>query len=306
MNVLIDPCGDARTLRRIIYRGGVIVLTRLDAVTALTTHIRAELTTLFAPHDPEHAHEHFSREAMAELLGEWKPRFMHSQTARSLTAAVIREAGFDAETTHFDIPKPRTAFPVGHLTTGIAYAFPWHRDTWYAAPRQQVNWWLPVFPVREDNAMSFDASKFVRSVPNSSSTFDYYRNNVARLSTASQVNGEHQPRPAAVGHTPAHESIVLPAPGSVLLFSGAHLHRSIPNTSGRARYSVDFRTVDATDLAEDRGAPSLDVFCTGTAIRDFRRVVDDRPFDEDLVLSLFAPPPDGAMLVFSPSDPSSA
>jgi hypothetical protein len=44
-----------------------------------------------------------------------------------------------------------------HLTTGVAFAFPWHRDTWYSALRaRQINWWLPIFPVRDDNAMSFD------------------------------------------------------------------------------------------------------------------------------------------------------
>jgi hypothetical protein len=34
--------------------------------------------------------------------------------------------GLPAEHTHFDLPKPRTSFPVGHLTTGVAFAFPWH------------------------------------------------------------------------------------------------------------------------------------------------------------------------------------
>ena len=33
--------------------------------------------------------------------------------------------------------------------------------------------------------------------------------------------------------------IILPAPGEVLLFSGAQLHASIPNTSGRAPFSAD-------------------------------------------------------------------
>ena len=33
-----------------------------------------------------------------------------------------------------------------------------------------------------------------------------------------------------------------------MLFSGAQLHASIPNTSGDARFSVDFRTVDVADL----------------------------------------------------------
>ncbi len=235
---------------------------------------------------------------MAQLLGSWKPRFIHSPRAKELVCSIISEAGFSPEGTHYDVPKPRTSFPVGHLTTGIAYAFPWHRDVWYGAPAQQLNWWLPVFDVRDDNSMRFDLQAFKRAVNNSSNEFDYYRNNIDRLKTASQISGERQVRPAALNYTPVDELVVAPAPGAVMLFSGAQLHASIPNTSGRARFSVDFRTVDVAELNAGRGAPMVDAHCTGTAIRDFRRVADDAPFDEDAVIRLFGAPPIGSTLVF--------
>ena len=91
---------------------------------------------------------------------------------------------------------------------------------------------------------------------------------------------------------------MLPPPGGILLFSGAQLHTSTPNTTGLARYSVDFRTVDARDLLAGRGAPLVDVHCTGTSARDFRNISDGSPFDEDMVTTLFGPPPPDAMLVF--------
>ena len=109
---------------------------------------------------------------------------------------------------------------------------------------------------------------------------------------------ERQARPGALDHQPHDELVVLPAPGAVLLFSGAQLHTSIPNASGRARYSVDFRTVDAGDLLAGRGAPLVDAHCTGTAIRDFRNVADEGSFDEETVTHLFGAPPCGAILVF--------
>jgi hypothetical protein len=148
--------------------------------------------------------------------------------------------------------------------------------------------------------MRFDPEKFDHPVVNSSSEFDYYRINAARLTTAKQTSGEHQARPAALQYTPEHDLTVVPPPGAVMLFSGAQLHASIPNTSGGGRFSVDFRTVDVADLNEGRGAPLVDVACTGTAIRDFHRVSDDSPFDEDCVTRLFGSPPSGSMLVFQP------
>jgi hypothetical protein len=303
MNILVDPCVPADELRQQLFAGNLVVLTRLQALSDFVEYTRDELTELFRPHDPEHAHEHIDPAEMAKILSAWKPRFIHSDRSKKLVRAVIEEAGFPGEDTHYDLPKPRTSFPVGHLTTGVAFAFPWHRDTWYSAPPQQINWWLPIFPVREDNAMSFDLASFDRAVPNTSDAFDYYQNNASRLTTATGVTREAQARPGAIDHQPDQELVVLPAPGQVLLFSGSQLHKSIPNTSGRARFSVDFRTVYVPDLMAGRGAPLVDVYCTGTAIRDFINVADEGSFDEETVVKLFGAPPPDAMLVFA--DPHS-
>jgi hypothetical protein len=302
MAVYVDPDFTADELRNELFGGHHVVLTRLDAVSAFVAHAREELATLFAPHDPEHAHEHYSPTELARLLGSWKPRFIHHQKSKDLVRAVVEQAGFLTALTHFDLPKPRTSFPKGHLNTGAAFGFPWHRDVWYSAPAQQINWWLPVSAVRADNAMSFDPDNFARPVANDSARFDYYQNNLDRRTTAAQVTEETQVRPGAVDHTVGNELIVLPSPGSILLFSGAQLHATIPNTSGRARFSVDFRTVDVRDVRTGRGAPVVDADCTGTAIRDFRNVADGSGFDEDLVVELFGAPPPGAMLVFGGQD----
>ena len=52
------------------------------------------------------------------------------------------------------------------------------------------------------------------------------------------------------------------------------------------------------DLLAGRGAPLVDVYCTGTAIRDFVNIADESRFDEDTVVKLFGAPPPDAMLVF--------
>lgn len=303
MTVYVDPGFSGDELRESLFHGDLIVLTRLKAVSDLVDHARDQLTALFTPHDPEHAHEHIEPPEMARILGAWKPRFIHGDESGRLVREIVTQAGLPPEFTHYDLPKPRTSFPVGHLTTGVAFAFPWHRDSWYSAPAQQLNWWMPIYPVRPDNSMSFDLGSFDQPVTNTSDTFDYYQNNAQRRTTAASVGREQQARPSAVDHKPANEFIVLPPPGGILLFAGAQLHTSIPNTSGRARYSIDFRTVDARDLQAGRGAPLVDVHCTGTAIRDFVNVSTGAPFDEELVVRLFGQPPKDAMLVFqAPSD----
>ncbi|HEV8045458.1 MAG TPA: hypothetical protein VGP38_09775, partial [Rubrobacter sp.] len=66
-------------------------------------------------------------------------------------------------------------------------------------------------------------------------------------------------------------------PGDLLCFSGAHLHASVPNTTGVARFSVEVRTVDAGDAADGRGAPNVDGEAPRVASGWFRHVDDGTP-----------------------------
>ena len=302
MTIFVNPDFTADALRQALYDGNLVVLTNLRAVSDFVDYTREQLAELFRPHDPEHAHEYVDPEQMAKILGSWKPRFIHAERSKSLVCDIIKEAGLPAEFTHFDLPKPRTSFPVGHLTTGVAFAFPWHRDVWYSAPAQQLNWWLPIFAARDDNAMSFDLQNFDQAVPNTSGTFDYYQNNALRLDRHA---GEHRSSRHVLARWTTSRFMTLssfPPPGGVLLFSGAQLHTSIPNTSGRARYSVDFRTVDARDLKAGRERR----WWTSTA-REPRYGISltsrttahstSRPSPQ-----LFGAPPSDAMLVFSAAE----
>ena len=48
----------------------------------------------------------------------------------------------------------------------------------------------------------------------------------------------------------------------------------MPNTSGKTRFSIDFRVVNVDDAAARRGAPRVDEECTGTTMRDYLRGTD--------------------------------
>ena len=128
----VDPELQEEQLRRRIYDRDLILRTSVDAVWDLVRFARAQLAELFQRHDPEEAHLHFSPEQVAIMLARWKPEFIHHRRSSDLVKAIISEVGLLPAETHFDLPKPRTSFPQGHLTTGIAFAFPWRRDTWYA------------------------------------------------------------------------------------------------------------------------------------------------------------------------------
>jgi hypothetical protein len=79
------------------------------------------------------------------------------------------------------------------------------------------------------------------------------------------------PEPTATVDTASELRPVI-EPGDLLCFSGAHLHASVPNTSGVARFSVEVRTADAGDAAGGRGAPNVDGEAPRVAAGWFRHV----------------------------------
>ena len=174
MNIVIDPDVPGDQLREQLFAGNLVILTRLQALADFVEYTREELTELFKPYDPEFVHEHIDGRD-GEDPGLWKPRFIHSERSKKLVRAVIEEAGFPPEQTHYDLPKPRTSFPVGHLNTGVAFAFPWHRDVWYSAPGSRSTGGSR--SSRSGRTTPWDST--ARAVPNTSDGFDYYENNAA-------------------------------------------------------------------------------------------------------------------------------
>ena len=90
----------------------------------------------------------------------------------------------------------RSAYPSHFLTSGIAYAFHPHRDTWYSAPMCQLNWWLPIYPIEPDNAMGFYPRYFSEAIANSSQTYNYYEWNANNRASAAQHVKMRYARPA--------------------------------------------------------------------------------------------------------------
>jgi hypothetical protein len=64
----------------------------------------------------------------------------------------------------------------------------------------------------------------------------------------------------------------------------------VPNTSGRTRYSIDFRTVHLDDARANQGAPNVDSACTGTTMGDYLRCTDLAHLPADLIGRYNTPP----------------
>ena len=139
--------------------------------------------------------------------------------------------------------------------------------------------------------MAFHPRYFDVPVRNSSADYDYEEwNRIGRKQASQIVKNEtrEQPRPLEPLDVSSEIRVVTPV-GGALIFSAAHLHATVPNTTQQTRFSIDFRTVNIDDLISGESAPNVDSRCTGTTMRDYLRAADLEPIPAELVAKYDSP-----------------
>ena len=283
--IYVDSALSDEKRRHRLYSGDLFAFSAGESATKLAELARELSEAAFAPHDPQIAQERMPAERYVEILAELKPTFIHHPRAKQLIAGMLSDVGADIEKTYFDVPRLRTMAHGEYLNAGLAYQFHSHRDTWFSAPQQQLNWWLPVYEIESENCMAFHPQYFDRPIRNSSGGYDYEEwNRSGRQLAAKQVTREtrKQPQPEETLELSPDVRVVTP-PGGTLVFSAAQLHSTVPNSTSHTRFSIDFRTVNLDDLLDGVAAPNLDSACTGTTLRDFLRASDLQPLPEEVI-----------------------
>jgi len=295
-----SPISDEQR-RNLLYQGQLFVQSPTPSSKALVEFAQQLSVEAFAPHDPKLAQFALSQEEYAAVLAKLKPKFIHHPTSKELIQGILKELGCELNKTFFDVPRLRTATSDNYLTSGLAYAFHPHRDTWYSAPQCQINWWLPVYEIVPENCMAFHLKYWDNPVKNGSRDYNYYRwNKESRAAAATQIKTDTRKQPQAEEPMELDPQIRLVCPvGGIILFAGAHMHSTVPNDSGYTRFSIDFRTVNVDDVSSMKGAPNLDSACTGTSLRDFLRATDLTRLANDLIAPYDTEPVgEDAVLVF--------
>jgi hypothetical protein len=272
--------------RQRLYDGQLFLYSPRPNTLSFIDFARSMIEDAFGGLDPRTAQDHMVVEDYAAVLGKLKPAFIHHSESKRHIQNMLEALGCDPERSYFDVPRMRSSTSGEYLTTGIAYAWHPHRDTWYSAPRCQINWWMPIYDIESENAMAFHPRYWSRAVKNSSAGYNYYTwNKLYRGANVAKLTKEDpRPLPRATEAVELDPQIrLICPPGGVIMFSAAHMHSSVPNTSGLTRFSIDFRTVHLDDVVAKRGAPNVDAACTGTVMRDFLRGSDFSPLPQDVI-----------------------
>jgi hypothetical protein len=284
-SVLFDPKLDDAARRQQIYDGQLLVYSPTPSSLALVKVAQTMIEEAFDKLDPETAQYDMRVEEYAALLAKLKPAFIHHPEAKSCIQGILRDLAFNLGETYFDVPRMRTATSDDYLTSGIAYAFHPHRDTWYSAPQCQINWWMPIYEIETGRAMAFHPRYWTPPVANSSRTYNYAEwNRTSRSAAAGQIGKDTRVQPRAEEPVEVDPQLRVICPvGGIVLFSAAQMHSTVPNSTGRTRFSIDFRTVDLRDARAQYGAPNIDSECTGTTMNVYLRGSDLSHLPADVI-----------------------
>jgi hypothetical protein len=301
--IYMDSTVSDEVRRQRLYNGEIFVFSSRPSTIALCEFARELIEEAFAPLDPREAQYSMPVEEYVAIVAPLKPKFIHHPKTKTLIKSILKEFECDLSKTYLDVPRLRTVTSGGYLTSGVGYAFHPHRDTWYSAPMCQLNWWLPIYDVESESSMAFHPRYWSQEVKNESSSFNYYEyNSTGRKNAAQYIKSDTRKQPHAQEPIEIEPQIrVVCKAGGVVLFSAAHLHSTVPNTSGLSRYSIDFRTVHLDEVLAQGGAPNVDSAPTGTSLRDFMRGTDlERLPEEIIALYDTSQPPEEGILIFQP------
>ncbi|MCV7171931.1 hypothetical protein H7I41_18610 [Mycobacterium manitobense] len=270
-----------------LYAGEVFCIPPRPSVKALTDFAYEMIADAFGRLDPLTAHRHLSVGEYVGILKKLKPAFTHHPRAKDLIGDILGDLGADPTKTYFDVPKLRVVPPSAYLSAGLGYNYRAHRDTWYSAPQCQNNWWTPIAGNSTVTGMQFHPDFWQQPAPNTSDAFDAYEwNKTSRREAASYVKDDPRPHPTLAGQDPGTNLRVVGDPASLLCFSGAQLHSTVPNKTDTGRLSIDFRTVHHDDLVAHAGPDNVDSRSTGTSVRDYLRA-DTRSRLPDAVVAMY-------------------
>ncbi len=246
------PPADA-DLRRALYAGRVFLLPPTSESRALVRLARERLHVEVGD-EPRGAHERFDDAEIFERIGRVRRAIYTEPGAHTLLQAMAASVGFDARETAFDPARLRAILhgAAGNPRAAPVY-FP-HRDTWYGHPTVGRHDLDGARRLSEEETFIFYPRRFDAPVSNDSECFDYD----AWVAQGWSLKVGWQDREASLrAHYPGVSGAEDYGPpqgfackaGAVLLFSGAHFHRTLPQNRGRSRFSLDARLVHLGDHA---------------------------------------------------------
>lgn len=266
---ILSECLDEDERNRRVYDGHILIFRNVGALHRLLGRVLSLARDRFGG-DPARAHAELTaaeQDAVAQAL---RDDIIGDEIANDRLGDALAEVGVRESDTYRDSLNLRFQPPAAGQESALVAPLEAHRDTWGSNVMAQTNWWTPVLPVSPDRTLAVFPSAFCRIIANDSAEWD-----IEAFLAARKAGTPYPMLPTATDPPSWAQAVPLViAPGDLLCFSGAHLHASVPNSTSKARLSLEWRTVNGPDARAGRGAPNVDGDAPWIAYNWFKRLDD--------------------------------
>jgi hypothetical protein len=267
--ILTTPPRENSQLRRAIYAGSIFCLAANATSKKLRNMVVAVIQEILGS-DYRHAQFRLDYDEYQLLIGKVQTVLYSVNEFSDAVRNLMKDVGFEPSENAFHPPRLRAVTDGGHNGAAPYVTYAAHRDTWYANPQSQVNWWIALHDTSQTETFTFFPTYFDKPIDNSSADFSF--DDLSKRLASGQLHaGKDASHPTLAGAGPVRDqSLSFSCKSSeIILFSASHLHESCKNNSGATRFSVDFRTAHLEDDAQGMGAPNVDNESRGSALPNY-------------------------------------
>lgn len=273
MRTISGPLEDEER-QKALFEGTLLIFKNVEHLATLCSFVDSMICEAFGTEHPARVQFGMEREDYLYRVEELQKRFREEERTKTLLRRVLEGVGVDPTRSFWDRPHLRVSPHGDDHENRKTQRLGFHRDTWASNVYSQTNWWTPIYPITSGRAIAFYPQYWGQPLKNTSAGWDLEEVKAGRIAAI-------VPEPTEPVDTSSELRIVI-EPRDLLCFSGTHLHASVPNYTGLARFSIEVRSADVECEADGRGAPNLDGEAPHVAIRWFRRLEDDLPLSEAL------------------------
>lgn len=251
-----DPIADPTEWIEQAFDGHIVIFRDNAALAELASHGRNLCEQAFETDRPDTVVGLSSRENFLAHADGLDTSFNKAPETAALFNAFFQEIGLPTQRLFYDRWRLRTNPSDFDFLSDKTRHVPPHRDNWGSHLHCQLNWWGPLFDIEAQQSLLFYPAYWRKPIANDS---DHWSLEALK---EHRRNGNRQGYPTLpTAQSPLRPEEAMPLllePGEMACFSGAHLHGSANNRSGRCRFNIETRTISLDDMAQGRHAPNVD------------------------------------------------
>jgi ectoine hydroxylase-related dioxygenase (phytanoyl-CoA dioxygenase family) len=263
-----------------ITEGDIHILRKTNSLSEIINYSKNIINKHFVGYqDVQKAQEKINIKDYVEIIMKIKNDFTNSLETNEIIISLLKKLNLQSEDIFFDKPKIRVVTYNKYLESGAGYVFKPHRDSWYAGPKSQLNFWFPIFDVDINSTFAIYPNYWNKQIMNSSENFDYATwKKKFRFTANKHIKTDTRNHPLPLEDVDKTEEFKVDCDsGDLIVFSGCHLHGTIPNTSNKTRFSIDLRILSKDLHTNDTGI-NIDSKSTGSTISDFKNSLNLNSF----------------------------